>query len=334
MPSLRKTAWLVALAVGTVALPARPARAADADRFLHDDTDAVISFNVRQFLDSPLVKKFGLDKMLAGDASAQKMLKDLGMDPLKDVRRIVSAMGKGDDNNVIIIEGDFDPAKLRAKAAEMAREKKDNVKVHETPGGNIYELSKIDDIVKLPDQAEAAGVSLKNKAAFAVIPDKSHILVTGSRAAAAGLLDRATGKTQGALKNRELTALMGKMDPTQTIAMVMTGAATQTEKIRNITGGVTFTDNVKLDMAMATPDAGSAREIEEAIKEQMDTIKALAGAVTQQNQNLAPLMDILTGIKHGTQDKDVTVKTEIRGDVLEKLVQGLIKAAQQQNQQP
>jgi hypothetical protein len=85
---------------------------------------------------------------------------------------------------------------------------------------------------------------------------------------------------------------------------------------------------------MATPDAGSAREIEEAIKEQMDTIKALAGAVTQQNQNLAPLMDILTGIKHGTQDKDVTVKTEIRGDVLEKLVQGLIKAAQQQNQQP
>lgn len=331
MPSLRTTALLAAVAVATLALPLR---AADADRFLHDDTDAVFSFNVRQFLDSPLVKKFNLDKMLAGDAAAQNVLKELGLDPLKDVRRITAAMGKGDASEVIVIEGDFDPAKLQAKAAEVAEKKKDNVKVHQTPAGAIYELSKLDELVKVPDQAQAAGVSLKDKPGFAVIPDKNHILITSSKAAAAGLLDRAAGKTQAALKNKELAGLMAKMDPTQTLAVVITGPATQTEKVRNVTGGVTFTDNLKVDLAIATPDTGSAKEIEDAIKEQLDTIKALAGAVVQQNQNLAPVVDILTGIKHAAQDKAVTIKTDIKGDVLEKLVQGVIKAAQQQNQQP
>src|SRR5262245_31717976 len=87
---------LAALALGLVlALPAfaapvpGEAAAGSYEKYLPDDADGVVTINVRALLDSELVKKVGLDKMLADNEEAQKSLKALGLDPLKDIERVV-----------------------------------------------------------------------------------------------------------------------------------------------------------------------------------------------------------------------------------------------------
>ena len=116
----RKTA-LTALAVALLALPAR---AADAEKYLPEDARAVISFNVRQFLDSPLIKKANLEKALASDEEAQKVLKDIGLDPLKDVDRLVIAgAGKAEkDDQLPQIGIGTDPPRLHGEQERNGEE--------------------------------------------------------------------------------------------------------------------------------------------------------------------------------------------------------------------
>src|SRR5690349_4649491 len=110
MLSLRKpilAALALSLALALPALAAAPA--GSYEKYLPDETDGVITINVRQLLDSELIKKAGLDKALAGE-DAQKALGVIGLDPLKDIDRVVIAGGK--DEGLVIIQGKFDPAKL------------------------------------------------------------------------------------------------------------------------------------------------------------------------------------------------------------------------------
>ncbi|HEX5270552.1 MAG TPA: hypothetical protein VFW33_08710, partial [Gemmataceae bacterium] len=176
-----------------------PAFAADAaapgfEKYMPDAAEGVITINVRQLLDSELIKKAGLDKALAGE-EAQKSFKDLGLDPLKDIERVIITSDKEkSEDPYFIVQGKFDPAKLAAAADAAAKEKKDNLKVHKTDLGKVYELTNLDQAVKLPPQAAGAGVNLKGKSVFVTIPDKGHIVLVGSKEAAETVLAKAAGK--------------------------------------------------------------------------------------------------------------------------------------------
>src|SRR4051794_26808628 len=80
---------------------AAPVRAAEVDVLLPAETEAVMFVNVRQILDSDLVKKYALGQVkqaLQGNEN-QKLLKDLGLDPLKDIDRVtVGSWGKGPED--------------------------------------------------------------------------------------------------------------------------------------------------------------------------------------------------------------------------------------------
>src|SRR5262245_42187139 len=95
---------------------AAPARAAEVDPLLPAETESVLVVNVRQVLESELIKKYALGQIkqsLEGN-DAQETLKKLGLDPLKDVDRLtVGSWGKDkDDVNVVaVVRGKFDPVK-------------------------------------------------------------------------------------------------------------------------------------------------------------------------------------------------------------------------------
>ena len=75
------------------------ARAADVDPYLPDDTEAVITINVRQIFDAALFKKEARDalaKAMEERGGPLKHLKDLDLDPQKDVDSIVLANVGGD----------------------------------------------------------------------------------------------------------------------------------------------------------------------------------------------------------------------------------------------
>ena len=74
-----------------VVLAAQTTRAADPDKLLPADAEFVLSVNVKQIVESDIIKKYALAQMkqaLQGN-DAQKMLKELGLDPLKDIDRVV-----------------------------------------------------------------------------------------------------------------------------------------------------------------------------------------------------------------------------------------------------
>src|SRR6516165_1850557 len=88
---IRARTWLLAGALLALVLPAR---AAEPDKYLPNDTEAIVVLNVKQILDSPLVKKHLAEKIrdeIKNNAEVSKVLEALGFDPLKDLSSITIA---------------------------------------------------------------------------------------------------------------------------------------------------------------------------------------------------------------------------------------------------
>jgi hypothetical protein len=117
MFSFRKP-WMavlgVALAVLAFTTPA-PAIAGDLETLLPNDTEAVMLFNFKQLLAAPLLTKGGavdiLTEALKTNDDAQKIMTELGIDPLKDIEILISAQsGAEGDKGLMILKGTFDVA--------------------------------------------------------------------------------------------------------------------------------------------------------------------------------------------------------------------------------
>src|SRR5207248_2681975 len=126
MTRISRFGFGAALAVVLAASPA--ARAAEPDKLLPADSEFVLSVNFKQIVESDIIKKYALAqiKQALDGADAKKFLSDLGLDPIKDVERVViggSGKDQTDTKGLVIIHGKFDPEKL-FKAAE-AQTKKD-----------------------------------------------------------------------------------------------------------------------------------------------------------------------------------------------------------------
>src|SRR5579884_3882551 len=96
----------------TILLGAVPGRASELDAYLPEDSESVLNVNVRQILDSPLIKKHVLEhaqEALRGEDQVQDILKDLGFDPFKDLDRVIIAApgGTDKDRGLIIAHGRF-----------------------------------------------------------------------------------------------------------------------------------------------------------------------------------------------------------------------------------
>jgi hypothetical protein len=304
---------------------ALPAFAFTSEKYLPDDTNAVIVFNAQNFLESALIKKAGLDKMLAASSQVNKVFKELELDPLKDVQRVLSAGTEGgEDKAVIIFQGKFNRGKFQVKAEEVAKKLENHLKIHKTENGLIYELAQLDQLVQLPPQARAA-ISLKDKTLYFGLPDDNHLVLTSTRSLTLDILDKAAGKKQTQLKNKGLTPLLQKMDPKETLSVaILPGDSLGTDKIKSITGGLTISENIVLDVVVATADADAAKEINDALKESITAVQGVVGGlVLTQNKALAPLTDILGALKTEAREKDVLLKGTVKGATLEKLFQGL-----------
>ena len=101
-----------------------PARAAEADRYLPAETQQVAVVNVKQLLDSPLVKKFALpevEKQLKDNKEYKQFQDFTGIDILKDVTSVVVGnVSTRGDNFVIIVRGKFDTDKIHKSAQQYA----------------------------------------------------------------------------------------------------------------------------------------------------------------------------------------------------------------------
>jgi hypothetical protein len=304
----------------TLVFLAAPVRAGEIDRYLPDDSEIVVSLNFRQILDSPLVKKFGLEQAqeaLRSTEEASAILKDLGFDPFTDLDRVIVAGpgGTEQDRGLIIVHGRYALDKFTRKGEEAARDYPDNLKIHKVKAGGerlVYEVA-------LPD-----GMSL-----FVALADKTTLLASPGKDYVVDALKKSAVKGKPTLKNRDFQALLERMDDKQSLSLAAVGSAlakgiperkvqTELEKIEALGGGITISDDVKVQVVLSAKNADAARELNDTITQGLNQALGALALIAGANKELAPLLEVVKTIKSSAKDKTVTLKGEISADLIEK----------------
>jgi hypothetical protein len=332
----------------TLLLSAPLGRAADIDPYLPEDTESVLNVNVRQILDSDLIKKNVLElaqEALRGNDEVQDVLKDLGFDPFTDLERIIVAApgGTDKDRGLVIVHGRFDVAKFKAKAEKVAKDDEDHLKIHRILGGKhlLYEVT-------VPERDESLYVALPSRDTLLVSPGKDYIidalkkLGKEDKPAAKGKETRSSdsGKSAGvlpldkpALKNKKFQELLEKLDTRQSVslAVVKTPGLTKAledapgdikamlDAIQALGGGLTISDEVKLNLVATTKTAKKANELRESAKAGLDLVLAGLSAFAQANPTpeLELAGDIIKTVRIKNNGSTVVITGRITSDVIE-----------------
>jgi hypothetical protein len=301
-------------------------RAADIDTYLPADTESYLSINVRQVFGSPLLKKAALDQLrdaLKGADEVNDILKDLGFDPFKDLDRIILASPNSTDTDrgLVIAHGTFDVKKFQARAADAAQNNGDALKIQKVPlgGGANHDVWE----VIIPNQESSLFVALANNKTLLASPGKDYVVDAIKQS-------RANKKPE--LKNKAFQALLEKMDPKQSLSLVVLGKALSgAEKmeilpkrarealgsIQAIGGGVTVGKEIKLEVAVSSKDEDSARDIRDAIDKSVKLGTVGLTLLSDDNKGIALVLEVLKTVKVTNKAKVVSLTARLTADAID-----------------
>ena len=321
-------AQALGLAVAALWLTA-PARAAEVvDKLLPNDTETIVSINLKQILNSPLGKKMPIDKLqdaLKNQDEVAQNLKDIGFDPFSDLDSVILAGSSGNepDKGLVIAHGKFDVKKFQAKAEEVAKDMKDVLKIHKVPDGlggstKLYEVTP-------PGQDNPLWVAL---------PSGTTLLASGGKDYVLDALDKEAGRKQTALKNKDLAALLNRLDTTQSIWLAVLGSTLAKnpqlsgnqdvkevlDKISDATAAINVDKDLKVQVSVTAKTADDAKDLDEKLKDGLNTALGAVALLAGQKKELAPLVDVLKNVKPDVKGKVVSVELELSGKDIEKAI--------------
>ncbi len=321
---------LVAVAV---ALPAAaPAvRAAEVDPLLPKETEQVVHVNVKQILDSDIIKKYALGQikqaMQGADVKAQ--LETLGLDPLKDIERLsVGIWGKdpNDMSAVAVLRGKFDAKKLFDSAKDQAGKTPDKVGIEEE---GSFKLVKI--------------TGDNGKPFFVTVADEGTIVGGSAKGLVTDALT-AFNKKDKAKLSKELTALVlkqdekaslffcgvvegklgeipdGAFDQLQAVGVDPASMKKQIQKMSTVAATVRLGKEVALDITMGMKDEDSAEEFGGKagnLTKLVDTAKTFLPLMVGQQPKAKPLIDdLVKTLGTSVKGKDVSIKLAVTADAI------------------
>ena len=333
---LRRILLGAALAAGVVpfSLVSPAARAAEIDPVLPKETEQVVYVNVRQVVDSELVKKFALGQIkqtMEGNEDVQKFLKDFGIDPFKDIDRVTigSWGGKGDDDEgqvVGVIRGRFDAEKIFAAVKKEAAANSDRISIV-TEGD--YKL------VKVTQEKQP-------KPIYAAVADENTVVAGNDKKSVAAAVGAAKNKTKAIVK-KDLARLLLKQDekasmyavglidgkdlpipPTLPIPNLDPAKLRKhADSLKNVAVTVKLTADVDLEVTAGMADADSAGDFADTVKQLVGQVKAFLPIVAGPKPNLKSLVDDVTKtLKATAADDVVTVVLKLTADALGKAAEG------------
>jgi hypothetical protein len=312
---LARAAFGVTLAA---ALFAAPAPAAEMDKYLPDGTVFVLSVNVKNLIDSPLLRgDEQAFKTAMGEAA--KALEQFGVDPGKDLTRVVIAAGEGAPNNaLVLIEGTFNTAKLQAQLANLAKEKKGNIEPAEGAPAGVYQ-------VKLPPQARR-NPGMPDRFLFTVL-DRNFLAIAPAQVALDDVIAKKKGDKKTEIKQEMLTEL-GKINPKETASFVIMPPAQLLQGgpaagMTKITGGITVGQGVKTDILLTTKDGDTANELAKAINDGLAQVKQLIPIFAGNQPGVGPkqigmITELIESFKATADSKGVSIKSEITKEFIDK----------------
>src|SRR5262245_58106562 len=317
---------LGAVLVLGLAVPA--ARSAPPDKLLPAEADTVVSANVRQILDSDIAKKYALEqiKQALEGKDVKALLTDMGLDPLKDIDRVVVATidtSKNDTKFLAIVHGSFDPEKLY-KAAEVQSKQDDKFTMVRDGNTVMFRYT--------PDNGQ-------NPVYGTVVNDKTVIAASDKKLINDAL--SAEKNNAPAKIKPELTALIKKMDEKAAVFAVsmvkgkfddvklpgggnnpidLSGIEKMLPKAETLALTVKISVDVNVEVTFGMKDDESATDMQNTLEDLIKQIKPLAALAGAADPRAKPLSDVLASIRTTAKNKDVVITGKITGDAIGKMI--------------
>ncbi len=327
-------AVLLAPAVPATAAPAPPGRP-DLTRFLIDDTDFVLVVNVKQILASAAFTKNYQTQAegLLQSPAVKPWLEGSGFDPLKDVERLVVVMGRSchpsettdEAGPLLYLQGRFDPDKLRAKADKMAESMPALLKAHAVGDTKAFELR------------GAAGLI-----GFVTLLDRNTAVFAARKDQIADALARSAGKKKVVLKYNALKPLLEKMNPDDSVSLVMLGESVlgssvsvtndgmkTTRKVTlhtlgeqgvvSVQGSVKVGDEAKGRATLTAKDEAAAAKLTKEMSDGLGMAKAEIQRAAERQPELAPVVAFLQSVRITGKGRTITLEGQADAEAVKAL---------------
>jgi hypothetical protein len=294
-------------------------------KFLPDDTEAVITINVKQFFDSELVKgnKELIDQAKnelegrAGDNPLMKFLKQAEFDVFRDLKSITVALNGGKDPTALIIEGKFNEEKFAGIVEEFARGNADALKIGKVAGRTIYEITP-------PGE----------KVIFASLVDGKYLVATPSKEGLADSISRISGAKQARLK-KDFSVLLNTVNDKQSFYVVATGPAlaklAENAPIPNAGGvinilqqvdglsiAVTINKQVEIQLGLNATDDATAKKMSQDLNGALLGLQFLVNSRAQNDEKFALLVDVVKTLRITNQGSNIVLRGTISNETIEK----------------
>jgi hypothetical protein len=300
-------------------------RSADLDKYLPDRTSFVAVVNVKQIREWPPFEKQIQEQVVQALQTelAQKILKGTGLNPLKDVDRLVladaSPPAEGEEPvsgqvgpTFLLIQGKFDPDKLQAK---MDRAEKD------WPG--IATVRKVGQTTAVQFDSNVGPI-------LVLVLDKETVLATTDEAQAVEALEKAAGKRKTELKYKRIGELLAKADAGRAVEWFACGdhvtsvAATagsngkigkpwrvdlRSSGIESFQGGLTLGEaDVRFQTTYFAKDAEAANKMAKKMAADEKEMGQRLHSQFAKHADVAPLIEATDSLKTEVVDDKVTQK--------------------------
>jgi len=314
-----RTLLTLSLLVGTT----MSARAADIAGVLPNDSEFVMQLNIKQLLGSKIVKTYAsemVDQFMENSPEAQQFTQLTGLDPRKDLSRIIIA-GSGSDPTsataVILLEGTYDVVKLNTVLAEVARAKSEMISVVKDGNLTMYKIEGPDSPVAM----------------YATVADKSLVVMATSKELVKDTIAKKNGTKKGNV-SKDLATLLDRVkdessmymvavtkDKTKGLPIPQPEVADIVEKIHGISMSLNVNADIALDINVGVEDEDIAKELGGKLAELIPQAKLAIGFVTNSQPKLAkPLKDIVNTLKSGVSGKVITLKISVPATAVDSLI--------------
>jgi hypothetical protein len=295
-------------------------RGADVRAFLPKETDVVISANLRQTLDSELVKKHALDLIkttLAGNQQAQDVFQALGLDPLKDFDQLTVGVGLEELTNpraIVVAQGRFDTRKISDVMEKLAKDEPKKFAVEKVSGKTVYKIT--------TDQQGPA---------YAAPIDAQTFVVGTSKEYLGAAFEAASGTRPIALR-KEVVELLNKSDKQASLSIVAyTKGRLEAvplpdpelrkvlEQIVSLSIDLKVTRDVTLELAIGTPGEDQAKKMREMVNTGLELAKVQVKVAVAEQAELQPLVELVNSMTAAQRGSDVRVAGKLPGSSLDKV---------------
>lgn len=278
----------------------------DDAKWLLDNAEVVFKLNIKQMMESKLMKDRGIKemrKMIEGNAKAKEILDSMGLDPVKDFDAVLaSAAGTSasDAKALIAIVGKFDRPKVEkamSQSDKIKSSKEGNTTVFEfeMQGQSLYGAFANDNTMVMTQDKEATLNAVKNGG------KKTAEMSKGMKSA----LARFSGQESMAM------AMVVSEELRKMLQMAPRGGEAAS-KLQTIMAGITVTENVDFNIRGITGDAKAAGTLAKLI----DGLKAAAGLAGDDVPK--QLIDLLDSVKVTSDKESVKIDLKISKEVIEK----------------